>query len=183
MVERLYLDTNIFVHCGLIHLNKDKARRSKKLLKQISEGKYQGIVSLLCLTELCEVIRGLSVEALGVYSPKDWKEMIKETMKFIFGTPNVKIIENNPNERVGTSMIKDLLYCSVAEEAYRLIEKYEGKTAEERGEFKHKGPGCVDCLHIALAKRINCDKIATFDRDFEMTKKEIEPFIIQDKIW
>jgi predicted nucleic acid-binding protein len=53
----------------------------------------------------------------------------------------------------------------------------------QNDEYKHKGVGCVDCLHIALAKRIGCDMIATFDRGFEETKGEIEAFIIQDNVW
>ena len=183
MVQRLYLDANIFVHCGLKRLDEDKARRSKKLLKQIAEGKYEGVASLLCLTEICEVIRGLAVEVFNIHSAKDWREMIEETVRFVFQNKNIKIIENNPNERIGTARIKDLLYYSIAEEAHKLIKNYEGKTVKEQDGFRHKGVGCIDCFHLALAKRIGCDMIATFDRDFEETKGEIEPFIVQDRIW
>jgi predicted nucleic acid-binding protein len=174
----------IFVHCGLSKLDKDAANRSKKLLQQISDGKYEGVASLLALMETCETIRGLAVEVLQVYSAKDWKAMLDETIQFVFKHKNLKIIENNPDERMGTAMIKDLLHYVVAEDANKLLNKYEGKTGKNmKGELEHQGVGCLDCLHIALAKRVGCDMIATFDRDFEDAKAEIEPFIIQDRIW
>lgn len=183
MVQRIYLDTNIFIHCGLSQLDQGKAKRSKKLLEQISQGKYEGVVSTLCLLEICEVVRGLAVEVLGVNSPADWKAMISSTIEFIFKNKNIKVIESNPEERLGTSKIKDLMYCSVVDDAHRMIVKYSGTTKEERGKFVHKGVGCVDCLHLALAKMVECDLIATFDRGFEETRIEVEPLIIQDKVW
>jgi predicted nucleic acid-binding protein len=36
----------------------------------------------------------------------------------------------------------------------------------------------MDALHIVLAKKMGCSKIATFDMDFMDTKDEVEPMLL-----
>lgn len=43
---------------------------------------------------------------------------------------------------------------------------------------EHDGVHAMDVLHIVIAKRMGCSNIATDDRDFEETRSEIEPMLL-----
>jgi predicted nucleic acid-binding protein len=157
---------------------------AKRFLQRVQDGKYEGVVSLLTLMELTKNVRSLCVKLLGEYDSRSWNERMAEAYKVINSIKNIKIIEGNPDERVGTALIKDILYSDIVKEAHSILAKYSGKVYDdpEKG-FIHSGLNCVDGLHIILAKRTGCYKIATFDNGFLETASEIVPLLLQKDLW
>lgn len=111
--ERLYLDTQIFVYYSLTRYHSKFSQIAKRFLEKIQKGKYEGVVSILTVMELVKAIRSICVEVLGEYDPKTWKKRIGKMVEAIIKMKNIKLIEGDPTERVGLSLIKDLLYSEI----------------------------------------------------------------------
>jgi predicted nucleic acid-binding protein len=182
---RLYLDAEILVHYVLRKIDRSKARKCQKLLSTIQKGDYEGVVSLLALMECTKVVRELAAEMM-ICRPSDWKEMIGKSVKALMEINNLTFVEGSPEERVASAKIKDLLYGNLSWQAYAIIEKYSGKCVpnpSDRTSAKHDGLSPCDCLHICIAKAMDCDQMATFDRDFKESKAEITPYFVQDNVY
>jgi predicted nucleic acid-binding protein len=157
---------------------------AKRFLKKIEEGKYEGVVSLLTLMELTKAVRSLCVELMSEYDPENWKQFIAKVYEVINSFKNIKIVEGNPSERVGISMIRDILYSEIVKEAHNILSRHNGKVfVNEKGKLTHSGINCVDSLHIILARKTGCGRIATFDNGFVETKSEMIPLMLQRDLW
>lgn len=182
--ERLYIDTQVFVYYFITKEKPEFSLIAKRFLQKIEDGKYEGVVSLLTLMELTKTVRSLSVQLMSEYDPQTWKERMSEAYKVINSIKNIKIVEGNPDERVGTALIKGILYSEIVKEAHGILEKYTGKVYDSRQEgLIHSGINCVDGLHIVLARKTGCYKIATFDNGFLETTSEIVPLLLQKDLW
>ncbi len=182
--ERLYIDTQVFVYYFVTEEKPEFSDIAKRFLQKIEDGKYEGVVSLLTLMELTKTVRNLCVKLMSEYYAKTWNERMAEAYKVINSFKNIRIIEGNPDERVGTALIKDILYSEIAKEAHGILAKYAGKVFNDRREgLVHSGINCVDSLHIVSARKTGCYKIATFDNGFLETTSEIVPLMLQKDLW
>lgn len=180
--NRLYLDTMVFAYYFFQRYKPDFSGKAVRLLKKIEDGKYEGIISILSILELIKVIRSNLVEG-GNCSPRDWQEAVKEAVKTIYKMKNLEVIEGNPDERLAISQIQDLLHSSVLWYSFEIINKYPGTVRLEKEKYVHDGLSAGDAMHITLAKRMGCAKIATFDHDYKESRGEIELLMLQEDIF
>lgn len=180
----MYLDTQIFVYYSLTRYVPRFSQIAKSFLQKIEKGKYEGVVSMLAIMELIKVIRSVCVQEMGEYDSKIWKDRISRVITAILKMKNIKLVEGSPEERVGIALIKDLLHSEIVWEGYEIIDRHPGSVQKiSRTKFRHKGLSCVDSLHLVLAKKVGCRRIATFDKGFEESRDVLEPVILQKDIW
>ena len=148
--------------------------KAQKFLNEVSSGKYEGIISLLAVKEFVKFIRNLSVTSYGENNPQKWLQREERLLKSVWKIKGVKIIEGKSEERIvsGTT----LAFADVSMEALTLLRKYGGSVKRDptTNKMVHDGLAPMDTLHIAVAKGMGCSKIATFDKDFNETKGELE---------
>lgn len=181
--NRLYLDAVVLVHYTITKINRTFSRKTKELLSKIESGEYEGVVSLLALMECTKVIRHLEASINSNCNPRDWKKRMSALVAALLQFKNVRIVEGSPTNRSYSPKIKDLLYGAISWQAYDIMDKYPGRCKQTPRGYKHDGLSACDCLHICIAKAMGCQSIATFDRDFDESRKEIKPFFIQDRIF
>lgn len=170
--NRIYLDSGVLIKWQ--YGDSHTLPAAQRFLKDVSSGKYEGIISLLAVKEFVKFIRNLSV-ANGDNDPQKWLEREKRLLDVIWRLKGVKIIEGTSEERAVSGT--NLSFADVSMEALTLMKKYGGsvKRNPNTNKMEHDGIHPMDALHIAVAKGMGCSKIATFDNDFIETKAEIEP--------
>jgi len=176
---RLYIDSNVLIFYYITKFDVRFSTICREFLKKVESGKYEGVVSLLGLMELVKQIRELLVKS-GTYDPSDWQASIRKAIEGIYSIKNVKIVEGSQNERRPFGMVSELSHSEIAWESFDIITKYHGKIKEGKNGLEHDGIHPVDALHVALAKRMGCTMIATFDRDFRETAPEVQSLLLQD---
>jgi len=176
--HRIYLDSSVLVNYSFKKGNEQFSLLAMTLLNKVQIGLYEGVISTLCLMELMTSLRGL-LTSHGVRDPQKWRSAIEEAFQAIFRVKNIVLVEGNPNERIGTDEIRDLFYSSIVWEAFEILTKHPGKAGlDKENKLKHDGLSAPDVIHIALAKRLACSEIASFDEDFLESKGEIYALIL-----
>lgn len=185
--ERLYLDANVLVYYSYSKQRNDFFRRAKALLQKIESGKFEGVISSLALMELIKSLRQLLIEHGGVRSVEDIEKIILQQIRQLFSIRNIRIVEGRPPDFKPMPEVKDLFYCTVCNEAIAVLQECPGKPDVDRrtGRVVHMGFHAPDVLHIVLAQKLQCDKLATFEWNFKEAQREITPLILQDHnaIW
>lgn len=182
---KLYIDPNVLVYYLKPRYRRDLAEISKRFLNYIERGRFKGVVSTIGMMEIIKIIREILVEIEGVHNPDDWKREVDEAIKSIYGIENIQIVEGKHDE-MPTEPPEKFHFSGLVRQAFTILRNYSGKTGEDRerqGRYVHDGLYPMDALHIALAKAIGCDKIATFDQDFAESKAEIPPLNLIKDTW
>jgi predicted nucleic acid-binding protein len=183
--NRLYIDSTVLVYHEFKNFKPTFSQRSEELLSKIERGKYEGIVSILSIMELVKSIRGLLTECNNC-DKNAWREATRSAIEAIYKIKNIQIIEGDPTERKTSSQIEDLLYSTFIWKGFEILNKYPGKPGKSKSinhDFEHDGLSPVDTLHITLAQKMSCSKIATFDHDFKESRGEIMPLMLQEDIY
>ena len=178
-MQRIYIDSNILLN-WLFGVSTTKVKPSSDFLNEVIAGKFEGIITSLTLNEVIKVTRNI-MTGNGKTEPGYWKSKEKEAMRKIFELPakNV-IISNDVLENLELSE-DELNFEKISDEALTLIKKYQGSTKiNEDGKTEHDGLSTVDSLHLAIAKKIACDKIATADADFKETEAELPVLFVKE---
>ncbi len=121
--------------------------------------------------ELLKILREIELEFEGVMSPADWQRDANIAIASIYKMKNIKIYEE-PSSSV--QFLADSL---------DVLRTYPGAIKRVGDHDKHDGIHPMDALHILMAKRLGCTEIATFDRDFDETSREIPPIILNRDPW
>lgn len=159
--------------------NSSKPKIASDFLDDVNDGNYEAVVSLLVIKEVVKFIRNIFV-LNGKYNPEVWMQEEKNVIDRIFRLQGVKIIEGRPDE-IRTLKPEEIAFGNLSHDALETLLKYGGrmKFRKKKRRREHDGVHPMDVLHIALAKKMLCAKIATFDFDFKETKKEIEPIVLE----
>jgi predicted nucleic acid-binding protein len=152
-----------------------------RFLGKVQHGDYEGIVSTLALMECITGVRDFLTKQ-GVRDTKRWEAAVKSHFEALYKMPNLKFIDGtpqNPSAKSANWPVSDILL-----EAFTILSSYSGKAIEDRNTrrafptYKYDGLYSPDALHIVLAKRSGCSRLATFDQDFIESKKEIPPIVL-----
>jgi predicted nucleic acid-binding protein len=181
-MRRVYVDTSVLVFFFITSFNANFSSKSKEFLDKIRAGKYEGTISLFVLMELVKQIRELLVRA-DVCTKEDWEKAIKMAFEAIYSMPNMKIIEGTVLEKGKTDKLSLLYHSEIAWDSFNIMTKYCGKVKVNGAIFCHDGIHPVDAVHIALAKRMGCTAIATFDKDFRETDKEVPSIVLMEDVF
>jgi predicted nucleic acid-binding protein len=176
--NRIYIDSSVLIHWYSGDSSSSAFNSAYSFLKDVSKGKYEGLVSLLAIKEVIKFIRNVFVKK-GQSSPASWIADEKRFIDRISRFSGIKIIEGRPDERKGLS-VDPMIFGSVSKDALSILMNHGGKSKFNvvTGKPEHDGIHPMDALHIVLAKKMGCSKIATFDMDFMDTKDEVEPMLL-----
>ena len=178
--NRIYIDTNVLFN-WLFGTTATSVKPATEFINDVVNGRYVGIISYLTLNELLKIISNMMVDK-GKTEPAQWKRKRDEALKKIFALNDkqVEIVSGNITD--STCNEKDLMFGTISDNAYTLMEKYPGtvKFDATKGKNKHKGISTVDSLHVELAKIFKCCKIASFDSDFAEVNSEIQQLVIKE---
>lgn len=181
--ERLYLDSCIIIaYFTSFHPFHAKA---KDILSKIESNKFTGIISSLCLMEFMKILREALVES-GLRAMDEVEKIIKEHLKTLFMTDNIRFVEGRPPEFEPISEVKTAYFYIISHDSFRVLSQYCGCVKlDENQNPMHDGLSPSDAVHIALAKHVGCDKLVTTDWDFKECQSEITPLILGDSnaIW
>ena len=185
--ERLYIDANVIVYYFYTRQREDFSRKARNLLQKIENNKFEGVVSSLTLMEVMKSLRELLVRYGGIHRVDEVEKIIREALSALFAIRNIRIVEGRPPEFKPMRETQELHFCTVCNEALGILRECPGKPHVDRetGETVHMGLHVPDFFHVVLAKKCQCDKLATFDWDFKEAQNEIVPLILQDynTIW
>jgi len=185
--ERLYIDSNVLVYYFYTKQQRDFSKKAQALLKKIENTKFEGVISSFTLMEVIKSLRELLVKYGNIRKVADIEEIIRQQISGLFAIRNIRFVEGRPPDFTPMPEVKELYFCTVCNEALGIISECTGKPDIDRGtgEVVHRGLHAPDILHVALAKKLQCDKLATFEWNFQETIKEIVPLILQDHnaIW
>ena len=175
MTSRVYIDSSIFL--GWLLGNPKANQKTQEFLNKINQGLYDGVTSTLVLNELIKVIRKNSVEH-NILDAIKWDATERKAIQAIFAIKGLSVIKGEPND--AKNYIGQMTFGRISSEALVLMKKYPGKvgTNYKTGKKEHDGISPVDAYHIILAKRCDCDLLATLDNDFMETRSEITPLVI-----
>ena len=72
------------------------------------------------------------------------------------------------------------MLSSLFDDVGRIMKIFPGRAREDKRGlgYEYDGLGNSDCTHIFLAKRYDCQLLATFDSDFEESRPEIQPLLM-----
>jgi len=152
-----------------------------KFMNDVQSGKYQGIISYLTLNEILKIIRNLLVKK-GKTDPDVWRREEENAIERIYKLPNssFEILAGLPDESITSS--DELHFGKISNDALEIMKKYSGKVKEIPGsDDEHDGLSTVDTYHIILAKKFNCEKIASFDKDFVEASSEIGTIVLKEE--
>lgn len=181
---RVYVDSSVLCNWysednNASPKNSFKPNIASKFLDDVKEGKYEAVVSLLAIKEVVKFIRNIFVLS-GKSKSEAWMKEEKNVIDRILRLQGVKIIEGRADE-IRLLKPEEMAFGNLSHDALAILQKYGGgvKFIKKKERFEHDGVHPMDVLHIALAKKMLCAKIATFDKDFKETKKEIESIILE----
>lgn len=181
-IDRVYFDSSVFV-AWLMGSGFTTQGRAASFIDGVRDGKYEGIISTVTLMEVVKVLRYLYVEK-GKQDPGFWNTKTNEAIEKIYRLPKMKIVKGLISETGKTyspTLCDEMAFGKFIDESLELLKKYSGSVKQDsRGKkLEHNGISVVDALHIIIAKKFECNKIVSFDNDFEETKMEIEPVVIR----
>lgn len=176
--NRIYVDTNVLYY-WLFSKNYADLIPATKFMQDIENGKYKGIISDLSLNELRKVIRTQLVNK-GKTNPTEWESAEREAITRIYQLKkeNVEIVSG---EITDDDIKTDELFSRVSDKAYAFMIKYPGKVIKPKTKDEHKGLSPVDTFHIVLAQNFKCNKIASFDGDFQVSSSEIPQLVVKQE--
>lgn len=177
--NRIYIDTNVLIN-WLFGVTATTVKPATDFIKDVENGRYKGVISYLTLNELLKVIRNIMVQQ-GKTDPALWKSKGKDAINKIYKIKkdNMEIVSGITTDCKKSG--DELLFGKISDQAYTVMEKYPGRTLQGvREKDKHKGMSTVDTFHVILAKIFNCDKIASFDDDFQEANSEIKQLVVKE---
>lgn len=178
VTNRIYIDSSVLINWYSGDSSSSAFMNAYNFLKDVSQGKYEGLVSLLAIKEVVKGIRNIFAKK-GESNPAVWMVEEKSFINRISRFQGIKIIEGRPDERTGLAT-DPMVFGSISRDALQIMMNHGGKSkfVEATKKLEHDGVHPMDVLHIALAKKMGCSKIATFDEDFLETKDELEPMLL-----
>jgi len=185
--ERLYIDSMVLIYYFYSKQRKDFSEKAKIFLQKIERAKFEGVISSLTLMEVIKSLRELLIKYGNIRKIAEIEEIIRQQISGLFAIGNIRFVEGRPPDFRPVPEAEELYFCTVCNEALAILHECTGKPDYDREEDKivHKGLHAPDILHIVLAKKLQCDKLATFEWNFREAEKEIVPLILQDPnaIW
>jgi len=182
VVDRIYFDSSVLIK-WLTGSGFKTQGRAQAFIEGVCDGKYEGVVSLVTLMEVVKVLRVLYIEK-GKYDPSFWNAKTDEAIDKINKLPKMKIVSGTVSE-TGKSYTRttcdEMSFGQFTDESLKLLKKYPGNVKQNKAgtKYEHDGISVVDALHIVIAKKYDCNKIVSFDGDFNTTASEIKPIVIE----
>jgi len=188
---KAYMDAGVLIAYGL---GEDDWHypKAKKVIDDIMEGKYKGVVSLLSLLETMDVIRKrfVSITSKNVLDRKTDQQR-KDYIHRESEKRYIALIDNVTKAAAAKKMLvvdfKGVNIGDVLTKCNDLLTKNFGdirffnRCWQCRSRYDHytyKGVGPIDAMHFDLAKRIPCDLFITTDKGFSGLDGEIAISII-----
>lgn len=185
--DRIYIDTNVLVYFFYSKQRGDLSDKAKRFLKEIEKEKFEGIISSITLIELIKCLRELLVKFGGIADINKVDEIIGQQLKVLYSINNIHFVEGYPPKFEISPDVDQLYYSTVSNNSLKLIQAYKGRVLPDynTGKAEHQGLHPIDIIHVVLAKQLHCDKIATFEWNFQETSGEVTPLILQDRysVW
>lgn len=143
-------------------------KKSKSFLKDIENQRYMGIITSFTVAEYLSVIKGVLCDKRnGNVSPSDISTVRAQLEQFI---SQMGIILYDADTVANRN--------TVFSECENMVENsgvYKGKR-----DYKWHYLKGADALHLALAKSVNAEVIATFDDDFRGGGTTIAPLMLSE---
>lgn len=180
--DRIYIDTNVLVYFFYTKHRADFSQQAKRFLMEIEKSKFEGVISSITLMELINCMRELLVAYGNVKDVSAVDQIVSQQLKVLYSIANIHFVEGYPPDFELSPDIEQLYYSTVSNNSLRLIQACKGKILPDynTGKVEHKGLHPIDIIHVVLAKQLHCDKIATFEWNFQETAAEVTPLILQD---
>lgn len=182
VTDRIYFDSSVLINWLTGSGSKTKGLATN-FIDGVRDGKYEGIISLVTLMEVVKVLRVLYVNK-GINDPDEWNKKTDEAIDKINRLPQMKIVGGTITD-AGKSYTRSdcdtMSFGKFTEESLELLQKYPGSVKQDGSgkKLQHNGISPVDALHIIVAKRFECNKIVSFDHDFNETSSEITPVVLE----
>jgi len=188
---KAYMDAGVLVAYGLGHVDVHYPN-AKRIIDEITEGKYRGVISVLSLLETMDVIR----KRLVSQTPKDFldarsdlqrKEFIRQESEKRY---NALIDNLTKAAKAKKIIIVDFDGVNIAEVLTICNDLLSNNFGDIRffnrcwlcrrryDHYEYKGIGPVDAMHFDLAKRIHCDLFITTDKGFSGLDGQIAVSVI-----
>jgi len=175
MPSKVYVDSSIFL--GWLQGKTSTVNRTQGFLNQVTRGFFNAVTSTVALSEVIKVIRKNQV-ANGVYNSNQWDVKERNALRAIFSIKGLSVLKGEPYETLHAPSL--MTFGKISSASLALVKKYPGSVGRnyKTGIKEHDGIGTADAFHIVLAKRFDCDMLATLDNDFNETRNEITPLVI-----
>ncbi len=165
----VYIDTMVLVYYFLSSpRNETLTKKSKSFLKDIENQRYMGIITSFTIAEYLSVIKGVLCDKRnGNVLTSDISTVRERLEQFI---SQMGIILYDADTIANKS--------AVFSECENMVERsgvYKGKYDCKWHYLKG-----ADALHLALAKSVNAEAIATFDDDFRGGGTTISPLMLSE---
>lgn|GEM_PF-6371379 len=187
--DKFYIDTNILVYFFFTRWNPDFSLKAKCFLDKVQKAKYEAVVSPLTLMEFIHVSRDRFFEE-GILNTTEINQRVKKQIEFLYTfNPNTLRIVGEEVRMVvnGKVQTRRLLRERVLDRALELIEKYQGYIFydERLEENRYIHLSAADCFHAFIAKELECNWLATFDRALADLSEIVPILLLQDKysVW
>jgi predicted nucleic acid-binding protein len=175
--ERLYLDSMVII--GFLKKDHRLHAKATDIMAKIEKMKFEGIISSLTLMEFIKILRDALIKA-GMTDMKQIEDTIREMVKALYCIENLYFVEGRPPEFSLMDEIKTVYFHSISQNAFEMICKYCGRRRDSSKGAEHYGLSPMDVLHLALAKKLGCDKIVTDDWAFKDAETEMTPLLLTD---
>lgn len=179
--DRIYIDANVLVYYFYSKYRPYFYQKANDFLLKVQGGKFEGVISCITIMEFIKSLRELFVEYGKIGSMQEVENLVQQFVRDVFSIAHLKFVGGCPAD-MGPTFRTEELYKAVSSKALQIMQKYPGKigTSAEAGEPEHEGIHTADAFHVILAKRLQCNKLATFAWEFKQTASEITPLILID---
>lgn len=170
--ERVYVDTNVFVHHLFATPNDPKegefVRRTTMFFLDVEKQKYKAVTSTFTLTEYRGVMKRIISDRAGrIATHQEVEETVQKLEDFI---------RSEGIEVFGADDLIQVGYSPLFGDCDRIVEK-ASPIYTAKG---HKSIAGADGLLTALADRCQAHYVATFDTGFKGLKWAVVPLILWD---
>lgn len=122
VANRVYIDSSVLINWYSGDSSSRKFVKAYSFLKDVRDGKYEGIVSLLAMKEVIKFIRNIFVKK-GEANPDKWMTEEKNVIERIARLQGIRIVEGRPEERSGL-LTNDMIFGSVSRDALETMLRY-----------------------------------------------------------
>lgn len=181
--ELHYLDTSVLLNIFRSYSQGGDAKKAHDYFKRIEDGTLKGIVSSLALAEVIHAVRKSCVHRKGVIEINMIEAELEKILTKLYQINNLVFFTSETVSAQGLCP-EPPLFFPILDFALGQLKrsKYEVEFIEEKNEYKFRGLGINDCLHVRIASELGCDCIATFDKGFLIAEHEIRVFDVRNNV-
>lgn len=174
--ERVYIDANLLAHY-LIQGSGTLFRRTQRLMNDISNGTYVGVLSTFTISEYLAVARDIIAERVGRTPTAQEMDAAERSLMTFLNDMGIELTDSDV--LAGQTLVGEpeifAQMAAVAKSANSMSRRVDA------GRMEWDGPGGADCLVAVFASRLNAKKIATNDQGFRgLRLPGLTPLILGD---